>query len=237
VPSLNREALEALQQAAHGWRRREALASPLETQRSRLLAWVNSRPDLEEPTPFDRLALASPLPAGLRVLMPGDPDPWHLRLRLHAPLMATWLPLHPLEGIHISRVSPISLLWSEEPAERAMHCGALALLRNAAGGSGTNLGWILNQLGWPAAAALVKQYQDEDEIYEVGAGRVPTQLPSPRRLLRAAFADRPRELTWLDELCDGGDNWDSGPGALPVPRGEALLPGQQVMPPAWITKI
>lgn len=239
MPSAaNSQALEALQLAASSWRRREALSSPLEVQRSRLIAWVESRPDLEEPVPFDRLALSSPLPAGLPLLMPGDPLRWHVKLRLHHPVMAAWLPLQPLEGVHVSRQSPIELLWEEEKAYRRAHCGALALLRDAAAGSGPALASILKKTGWPAAAALVERHWDEDQIYEIGAGsQVTAAMPSPRRLLQAAFGDRPRELSWLAELCDGGEHWDSGPGAIPVPRGEALRPGQVPMPPNWIEKL
>lgn len=238
MPSAaNSQALQALQLAAGSWRRREALSSPLEVQRSRLIAWVDSRPDLEEPVAFDRLALASPLPAGLPLLLPGDPLPWFVKLRLHHPVMAAWLPLQPLDGVHITRQNPIALIWDEEKAHRRAHCGALALLRDAAAGSGPALAWILSKTGWPAAAALVEQLQDEDALYEVGAGLVPKEAPSPRRLLLAAFGERPRELSWISELADGAEDWDSGPGALPVPRGEALRPGQAPMPPNWIDKL
>ncbi len=231
------QALEALQLAASSWRRREALASPLEVQRSRLIAWVESRPDQEEPVPFDRLALESPLPAGLPLLLPGDPDPWFVKLRLHSAVQADWLPLQPLDGIHISRINPIGLLWAEDKGARAAQCGALALLRDAAAGDATALCWILRQTGWPAAAALVEAQADDDGIYEMCAGRVPARCPSPRRLLLAAFGDRPRELEWIQELCDGADDWDSGPEALPVPRLDARLPGDQLMPPNWIAKL
>jgi hypothetical protein len=151
--------------------------------------------------------------------------------------MTAWLPLHPRDGAHVSRQSPIQLLWDEEKANRRAHCGALALLRDAAAGSGPALAWILKQLVGGAAAALVEQLQDDDALYECGAGLVPMEAPSPRRLLLAAFGDRPRELSWISELADGAEDWDSGPGALPVPRGEALRPGEAPMPPDWINKL
>jgi len=235
MPSAaNSQALEALQQAATGWRRREALASPLDVQRGRLLAWIEQRDDQREPIAFEALKLSEALPAGLPLLLPNDPVPWFTRLRLHYAIPAAWLPPAPVDGIHISRTAPQSLLWAEDREMRRFHCGALAFLRDAAGGSGPELAWILRQTGWPAAAALVERHLDEDGLYERGAGKVPAELPSPRRLLLAAFGDRPRELQWIRELCDGADDWDSGSAALPVPRGEALLPGQAPTPPAWL---
>lgn len=233
MPSRRPEALEALQEAAAGWRRRDALASPREAQAARLLAWMNSRPDQGEPVPIDQLDLSRPQPAGLPLLLPGDPAPWFVRLRLHVPLMASWIGRAPRDGIEISRTSPVAVAWHEEPPERANHAGALAMLREAAAG-GPALAQILRSLGWPAAAAVVEKYADEDGIYEVGSGRAPREAPPPRRLLLAAFADRPLELAWLDHLCDGGDDWDSGPAGLPVPRGEALRPGQPPQAPAWL---
>lgn len=232
--SPNPEAFAALQQAALGWRRREVLGSPLQQQHRRLLAWLEARYDLEEPVPFDRLALAHPQPAGRRLLMPGDPDPWHVRLRLHTSMPAAWLPLQPLDGIHISRTNPVELLWHAEAPERKNHCGALVLLQAAAAGEASALAAILRRLDWPAAAALVERLADGDNLYEFGSGAVPREAPSPRRLLEAAFADRPQELAWLQHLADGGDHWDSGPAGQPVPRGEARLPGHQSPLPHWI---
>jgi len=229
--------LQALQAAAASWRRRDALACPQEVQRARLLQWLEQRDDQREPLAFEALNLSGPMPAGLPLPMPGDPVPWFTRLRLHCAIPAAWLPPEPLEGIHISRTAPQSLVWAVDREPRRFHCGALAFLRGAAAGSGPPLVWILKETGWPAAAALVERHQDDDEIYEVGAGRVPHQLPSPRRLLLAALGDRPRELEWIEELCDGADDWDSGEKALPVPRGEAVLPGQAPAPATWIMKL
>lgn len=229
--------LQALQDAAASWRRRDALASPQEVQRARLLGWLEQRDDQREPVAFEALKLSEALPAGLPLLLPGDPLPWFTKLRLHCALPAAWLPPAPVDGIHISRVPPQSLLWAEDRETRRFHCGALAFLRDAAAGSGPELAWILRETGWPAAAALVERHQDEDQVYEMGAGRVPVELPSPRRLLLAALGDRLQELQWIEALCDGADDWDSGEGALPVPRGEALLPGQAHPPATWISKL
>ena len=231
------EALQALQEAAASWRRRQAVEMPLQVQARRLLAWLESRPDLEEPTPFERVDLASPLPAGVRLLLPGDPVPWFTRLRLHSPVQRDWIPREPREGTHISRQNPCALIWAEDHETRRHHCGALALLRAAAAGDAEALVPILNRMGLPAAAALVEKLADEDALYEHGSGKVPRRYPSPRRLLREAFADRPQELRWIEELCDGADHWDSGPEALPVPRGEALLPGQTPRAPEWLNKL
>jgi len=188
-------------------------------QRAHLIAWLESRPDQREPLPFDQVDRAQQLEAGRALLLAGDLQPWFVKLRLHGPVMKTWLPRQPLGGVHISRQNPIALLWAEEHEIRRHHCGALALLRDAAAGDGTALAWILRQKGWPAAAALVEAKADEDGIYETGAGRVPVKCPSPRRLLLAAFAHRPQELQWIEELCDGAEDWDSGPEALRVPAG------------------
>lgn len=231
------EALESLREAAQGWRRRQALEMPLQVQARRLLAWLESRPDEEPPTPFERVDLASPLPAGVRLLLPGDPAPWFTRLRLHSPVQRDWLPREPREGVHLSRQNPCALIWADDHETRRHHCGALALLQAAAAGDAEALALILKRLGLPAAAALVEKLADGDGIYEHASGGVPRQYPSPRRLLREAFADRPEELRWIEELCDGGDDWDSGPEALPVPRGEALLPGQSPSAPEWLSKL
>ena len=229
--------LQALRDAAASWRRRDALASPQEVQRARLLQWLEQRDDQREPVAFEDLKLSELLPAGLPLLMPGDPVPWFTKLRLHCAMPASWLPPTPREGVDITRVPPQSLLWAADRETRRFHCGALAFLRDAAAGSGPALVWILKETGWPAAAALAERYQDEDGIYEQGAGRVPVGLPSPRRLLLAALGDRPPELEWIQELCDGADHWDSGEKALPVPRGEVVLPGQAPTPPTWIDKL
>lgn len=211
-------------------------ASPLATERARLLAWLEERHDLREPLEFARLAFAQPLPAGQRLLMPGDPEPWFVRMPLRFAFPQRWLSLTPGDA-HLTRVSPQGLLWAEERADRRFLCGAAALLRFAADGDADALIQILERRSLPAAAALVRRHADSDGLYEHGSGAVPRELPSPRRLLRAAFADRPVELSWLDELAEGGDDWSSGPGGLEVPRGEARLPGQPSVPPAWLSKL
>jgi hypothetical protein len=238
------EALQALQEAAANWRRRQSIELPLQTHARRLLAWLESRPDLEEPISFERVDLATPLPAGVRVLLPGQEAPWFTRLRLHSPMQQDWLPRQPREGIHITRQNPCALIWAEDHATRRHHCGALALVQAAAGADAEALVLILNRMGLPAAAAMVEKLADGIDVPQGKAPRslllyemVPRRYPSPRRLLLAAFADRPRELEWIEELCDGAEDWDSGPEALPVPRGEALLPGQSPRAPEWIAKL
>ena len=196
--------------------------SPLQVEQSQLLDWLENRPDHQPPIPFEELVLASPLQAGQPVLMPGDAQCWYVKLRLHAAVMAAWLPPQPVEQIHISRQNPLQLIWADDSNTRREQCGALALLRDAAAGSAPSLIHILRRTGWREAAALVERYQDEDQIFEMGAGRVPVVLPSPRRLLLAVFRDRPLELAWIEELCDGADDWDSGPRGLPVPTDQPL---------------
>lgn len=237
---VSSQALEALQQAATGWRRREVLADadPLAVERSRLLAWLEERHDLGEPVAFDPLpprdVLAHPFPAGAPVLLAGDPDPWFVRMPRwsSSAFPQRWLPLEPTEA-HLSRQSPQALLWHDDRAERRHRCGAAALLRIAADGEAAALTRILERRGLPAAAALVRRHADSDGLYEIASGGVPRELPSPRRLLRAAFADRPEELIWLAELAAPAD-WSSGPGGLEVPRGEARLPQQPSIPPPWL---
>lgn len=217
-----------------GWRRRDALSTPRAVQAARLLAWLNSRPDHGQPITLEALDLAQPLPAGTPVLLQNDPEVWFTKLRLHVPVPSAWLPRHPRPDVDISRVSPCALLWHEEAPDRAQRCAELAMLRAAAAGSGPELVTILRNLGWPAAAALVEKHCDEDQLFECGAGRVPIELPSPRKLLQAVFAERELELTWLRELCDGADHWDAGEAALPVPQREAALPGQKAQAPDWL---
>lgn len=215
-------------------------ADPLAVERSRLLAWLDERHDLGEPVAFDPFppgdVLARAFPAGAPIRLADDPDLWFVRMPLRSAYPQRWLALEPTEA-HLSRQSPQALLWSDDLAERRFRCGAAALLRFAADGDAAALTAILERRGLPAAAALVRRHADSDGLYEFASGGVPRELPSPRRLLRAAFADRPEELTWLDELAESAVDWSSGPGGLEVPRGEARLPQQPSIPPPWLLKL
>jgi len=224
---------EALRAAAANWSRRDAIATPEGVQRARLKQWLEDRDDQREPIAFEEVDLARPLPAGTPLLMEGDPLPWFTKLRLHCATPAAWLPLQPLAGLHISRVAPQSLLWHPELSERRHRVGAAVQLRAAAAGDAAALACLLDARGCGAAAALVRRLEDGDGAYEHGSGMVPRDCPSPRGLLLAALGE-PEEREWLDELCDGGDDW---PGAGKPPTGEARLPGQQPAAPDWIALV
>lgn len=231
-------ALEALRAAAAGFRRRSAMAgeSPLAVEISRLMAWLDAGHHLLEPIPYEQIDLTQPLPAGQRVLLAGDKQAWHVRMpgAGSSALPQRWSP-QPSDR-HLTRQCPQELVWHPDRAERRHRCGALATLRFAASGDGDSLIRVLQWRDMPAAAALVRRYveQDSDRFYALASGGVPREAPSPARLLAAAFADRPEETAWLRELC-APDDWDSGPGGLPVPRGQAVLPGQSPAPATWIS--
>lgn len=230
------DALDALRLAADGWRRREALLTPLQQEARTLLAWLEERPDLEPPlvlAGLDPAVLARPQPAGRRVVLDGAQ--LFARMPLHAALPRRWLPLAP-DHRHLSEQNPVLLLWQDDRAQRLQRCTALALLRHAAAGDAPSLVRILEAKGWPAAAALVTGHADDDSLYVHGSGGVPRELPSPRRMLQAALADDPQALQWLEELAEGGDHWDSGPAAVAVPRELAALPGQRTTVNEWIAK-
>ncbi len=182
-----------------------------------LLAWLHSRPDLQTPIPYEQVDASLPQTPGQRVLLATDPEPWFVRWPL---VGVCWLSREPREQ-QLSRTNPVELLWADEPAERSAGCGRAAFLRAAAAGEVIFLAHILEHLGWPAAAALVRGYGDDDGLYECGAGLAPRELPSPARLLRTVFSESGNtlDLKWLQELCAGGEDWDSGDHALPVPRG------------------
>jgi len=207
----------ALGEAARSWRRRSVLLTPLEAEQHRLLSWLQNRPDLRAPVPYEQIDVTIPQTPGQRVLLAGCPDPWFVRWPL---VGACWLSHEPQEQ-QLSRINPVELLWADDPAERHVRCGRAACLRAAATGDVACLAHILEHLGWQAAAAMVRRYGDDDGIYECGAGRAPQSLPSPAKLLRTAFAESENslDLTWLEELCAGGEGWDIGDQALPVPRG------------------
>lgn len=232
MPSPRSDAALALGEAARSWRRRSALLTPLAAEQLKLLAWLNSRPDLQPPIPYEQLDTTLPQTSGQRVLLVADPEPWFVRWPL---VGEPWLSFESREK-QLTRMNPVLLLWAEDPRERKARCCRAAFLRAAAYGEVDPLANILERLGWPAAAALVRWYGDEDGLYECGAGRAPRELPSPARLLRTVFSEseNPEDLIWLAELCFGGEDWDSGPEALSVPRGTALLPGQALSPPEWI---
>ena len=217
MPSRSSDAAAALGDAARSWRRRSVVLTPMQADQHRLLSWLQSRPDLRAPIPYDQIDTTVPQTPGLRVLLAGDPEPWFVRWPL---VGACWLSREPREQ-QLSRINPVELLWADEPAERLERCGRAAFLRTAACGEVPFLAHILEQLGWPAAAALVRRYGDDDDLYECGAGRAPRQVPSPARMLRTVFSEsgNPLDLIWLEELCAGGEDWDSGPEAMPVPRG------------------
>lgn len=231
-------ALQSLSAAAATYRKREALAAPLEVQRQRLLSWLEARPDLEPPLPFGDLVLSRSLTAGRVLLLANDPQPWFVKLRGWTATPEAWLPLAPFDGIHISRISPVELLWDDHRPTRAAQVGAAVLLREAALGDAGALSWILKATGFQAAAQMVEQLADLDGLYEAGAGGVPLAAPSPRRLLVTAFSSRPRELEWLRELCDGAADWsDPDGGDLPVAQSEARRPGNSGPSVAqWINK-
>jgi hypothetical protein len=218
MPYRRSNAAAALGEAARSWRHRSVLLTPVEAEQHKLLSWLQSRPDLRVPIPYEQIDVTVPQTPGQRVLLAGYQEPWFVRWPL---VGVCWLSREPQEQ-QLSRINPVELLWADEPAERHARCGRAASLRAAATGEVAFLAHILEYLGWQAAAALVRCYEDDDGLYECGgAGRAPQELPSPARLLRTVLAETGITLDqiWLDELCAGGEDWDSGHQALPVPRG------------------
>jgi len=217
MPYRRSNAAAALGEAARSWRRRSVLLTHLEAEQHHLLSWIQIRPDRRAPIPYEQIDTTVPQPPGLRVLLAGDPEPWFVRWPL---VGVCWLSREPQEQ-QLSRINPVELLWADEPNERHALCGRAACLRAAATGDVACLANLLEHLGWQAAAAMVQRYSDDDGIYECGAGRAPQALPSPSRVLRTAFAESGNSLDqiWLEELCAGGEDWDSGDQALLVPRG------------------
>ena len=217
MPYLRSNAAAALGEAARSWRHRSVLLTPVEAEQHKLLSWLQSRPDLRVPIPHKQIDVTVPQTPGQRLLLAGYPEPWFVRWPL---VGVSWLTREPREQ-ELSRINPVELLWADEPAERHARCGRAAFLRAAATGEVLFLAHILEHLSWHAAAALVRRYGDDDGFYECGAGRAPKELPSPARILRTVFAETGNTLDqiWLKELCAGGEDWDSGDQALPVPRG------------------
>ena len=237
MPSANRQALLALQEAAGSFRRRQLLCTPLEAERQLLLEWIEARSDLRDPITPEELPAGYRATAGQRLLLPGHPEPRYVRLRGWGRPNPVWLTFDLEEGTTVT--NPVKLLWDEDPATRKAACGAAALLRFAAQGDGPSLVWLLEHTGWPAAAALVRDHWDDDQLYELGSGAVPAHLPSPRRLLQACLRPYEHNLVWLAELCDGGVDWHDPDGRdQEVPRGEARLPGDSAPSAAgWIKKL
>jgi len=240
MPSRNPSSmLDFLRGEASKRRCRDLVETPLAAERQMLLEWIESRPDLWPPITPEELPRGRHATAGQRILLPGYEQPLHFRLRLWS-RPQTWLPFD-LDPPVTSTCNPVALLWSDDPATRKANCGAVALLRYAAAGDGPALCWILEHArpAWPAAAALVREHWDTDEMYEVGSGLVDAYYPSPRRLLQAALAGYERDLIRLAELADGGVDWHDPEGRdLPVPQGESRLPGEGAPSAAeWIKKL
>jgi hypothetical protein len=199
-------------------------------ERQRLLAWVEARPDLGEPLvvdPGDPHQLTRPYACGTPVRLPGDGTTYYLKIRLWHAVTQTWLPRQHEVGTHLSHTNPIAdVLWDEDPGVRRLLVRSAATLRYAAAGDAEALAAILNANDLPAAAQLVLEHADADGAYELAAGSSVTQgMPSPRRLLLAC-AHSEHDYLMLDEIADGGLDWDSGPGAVEVPRNVARLPGK-----------
>jgi len=234
VPSRRSDALQALQAAATDWRRAGQIATSLQKAAADLRDWLESRPDELPPAALEDLDLTHPVTPGRRVVFDGAG--LYVRLRLYAPPSVAWLQRHPTDK-HLTATNPVELLWAPDPAERGYRCGALAFLQAAASGEGPALVQILNRMGLEAAAQLVADHLDSDGLYELGAGMLPPQFPSPRQLLQVAFKGRQQELTWLEEFCDqGGDHWEA-PDQMEVPLGREQRAAQGPDPAHWIEKL